>query len=178
MLHIKKLGIGTPSNGEMKVETAFSMATALRDLQVPTQMFLTKGPYVHQNRTTIMEMAIEHGCSHLLFIDTDMLFDADAIAKIIAHDLPIVGANYNMRVPIKTPIVQGEMTILTEVPYVPTGFMLINLDLVKDIPKPWFFFDKNATSEDVYFCNKARECDLKVYCDPTIYVGHIGNYIY
>jgi hypothetical protein len=32
--------------------------------------------------------------------------------------------------------------------------------------------------EDVNFCKRANEMGLEVWCDPTIRIGHIGEYLY
>jgi hypothetical protein len=63
-----------------------------------------------------------------------------------------------------------------------TGFMLIRLDAIKDLPRPWFALgtdeQNEVIGEDVHFCDAAREHGIEVWCDPRIPVGHIGDYTY
>jgi GT2 family glycosyltransferase len=64
-----------------------------------------------------------------------------------------------------------------------TGFMLIDMKVFKTLKQPWFFFrpmsdPEGMIGEDVWFCDRARESDFGVYCDPTIEVHHIGIGIY
>lgn len=176
--HVKKLAIGTPTQGSVEARMAFSLVTAVRNTNLPVQLFLGIGCYIHQNRDVIVRQALEEGCSHLLFVDSDVMFPHDAINKLIAHDVDIVGARYNKRIlPIES-TVKGEFKELTEVPFVPTGFLLINMEVFKKIGKPYFSFEDGAESEDVYFCDKAIKNGFKVYCDPTIEIGHLGTAVF
>lgn len=175
---VTKLAIATVTQGQMVAQTAFSLATAMQFIRVPVQLFLGIGCYIHQNRDTCVRQAMENECSHLLFIDSDVLFNHDAIAKIIAHDLDIVGARYNKRILPVESTVKDEIDKLSEVPFVPAGFLLINMEVFKKIGKPYFSFDEKSDSDDLYFCNKALDSGFKVWCDPTIPVGHMGSAVF
>lgn len=59
----------------------------------------------------------------------------------------------------------------------PTGFMLIKLDSLKKLERPYFKAE-DGVGEDVFFCRKARKSGLSVFCDPTIEIGHIGEKVY
>ncbi len=132
---------------------------------------LGEGCYPHMCRQIVVEGAFKKGCSHLLFIDGDMVFGPDSFVRILSHDLDIVGAKYNKRA-------TGEDTvpwcnkILAPVPFCPTGFLLIAMSVFEKIGPPAFSM-QGAESEDVYFCDKAIANGYKVWCDPTIKVGHL-----
>ncbi len=174
-----KLGIGIATQGEIQAITACSLITAIQSLKqgIQTQMLLAIGCYIHMNRNIIVQQAIDQDCTHLLFIDSDVTFDQFAIQKLIDHNLDIVGGRYNKRILPLTSTVP-DITTLSEVPFVPTGFLLINMEVIKKMKKPYFFFDKKNESEDLYFCNKAIALGYKVYCDPEISIGHLGIAMY
>jgi len=176
MNKVTKLGIGMPTGGLVQAQTAFSLITAMQFVEIPMQLFLGIGCYVHQNRDTIVRQALESGCSHLLFVDTDMVFPHDTINRLMALEKDIVGIKCNKRIFPLTPLV--DVTELSEVPFVGTGIMLIDMEVFKKIGKPYFSFDKESDSEDKYFCNKAIANGFKVWCDPTIPIGHIGTHIF
>ena len=177
MNKITQLGIGLVTSGEIQAKTACSIISALPN-GFPIQMLLGESCYIHMNRESVVDLAFKTGCSHLLFVDSDMLFGNDAITKLIAHDVPIVAGRYNKRYPPHASTVPGDLKELTEVPFVPTGFLLIDMEVFKKIGKPYFSFNDGAESEDVYFCNKAIKNGYKVYVDPTIQIGHIGTAIF
>lgn len=175
---VTKLGIGTATAGLMEARTAFSLATAMQYVPVPMQMFLGIGCYIHHNRDVIVRQALESECSHLLFVDSDIMFQADSIARLIARDLDVVGARYNKRVMPITPTVKEDIKDLAEVPFVPSGFLMVNCEVFKKIGKPYFSFDERSDCDDLYFCNKALDAGFKVYCDPTIEIGHLGTAVF
>jgi len=178
---IKKLGIGTVTQGEMQAQTAFSLITAILHIpnpMPPIQMLLIMGCYIHTNRNQMIEQAKREGCSHLLFVDTDVIFGPDAINKVIAADKDVVGGRYNKRTfPIVSTVPQ-DIKELAQVPFVPTGFLLINMEVFEKIPSPWFGFDEETDSDDHYFCKKAIDAGYAIWCDPTIQIGHLGQAIF
>lgn len=78
-----------------------------------------------------------------------------------------------------------------EVDGIGTGFLLIKMDVFKKIDPPYFYypnpkefglkevpFPNNELGDDISFCIKARTAGIKIYCDPTFELGHIGKKIY
>lgn len=52
---------------------------------------------------------------------------------------------------------------------------LIDVEILKEMHKPYFVTTPNHSTEDIYFCMKAKDAikDLKIMCEPTIICGHI-----
>jgi hypothetical protein len=52
---------------------------------------------------------------------------------------------------------------------------LIDAEILKEMHKPYFVTTPNHSTEDIYFCLKAKEAikDLRIMCEPTIICGHI-----
>ena len=65
-------------------------------------------------------------------------------------------------------------TELIKVDGVGTGAMLIKTKVLKEMKKPWFFYEDNR-SEDIMFCEEARRQGFKIFVDTTLKIGHIGD---
>jgi hypothetical protein len=129
---------------------------------------------------------LARGCTHLLFIDSDMSFPANGLKRLLDADKDIIGANYVRRVPPFRSIAQAldantRVSGIDEVRRVPTGFMLIKTPVFQTIPEPWFntHWDESAKvllSEDYYFCDKAREHGFSVWVDAplSLEIAHWG----
>jgi len=125
------------------------------------------------DRQIVVDAAFKRNCSHLLFVDGDMVFAPDAMLRLMAHDLDIVGGKYNKRVTGEDTVPQCKH-VLAPVPFVPTGFMLIATSVFEKIGRPAFSMQGGEEmSEDLYFCNKAILHGYQVWCDPTIKIGHL-----
>lgn len=129
-------------------------------------MHLKTGAYVHWHREEMVIAAIEKGSSHLMFIDADLEFPIDGIDKLASLDTDIAYGTYNRK----------NRNYLERLKN-PAGFMLINLEAVKKVALPRFQCEF-GTGEDNYFCDKARAAGLKVVCDDTIKIKHIGKGVY
>lgn len=199
-MRIKKLCVGIPNTGVIKTETVYSTIMAMFHTVMKANcgihLILPVSCYLTENREHCANEALEVGASHLMFIDSDMSFPEDGILTLASRDKYVIGANYNMRTMRGSTVkILGEDGQFVAVPgdqlpkqpfkcgAVATGFMLINTIVFKQLEKPWFFFTYNATrdateGEDVYFCRKLREKGIDIWCDPTIPVGHIGDFTY
>lgn len=182
--------VGVPCTEYIKTRTTFALfnlALKEKDLKLTMQMSCD----VAYNRNQIVEQALREGHSHLLFIDSDVSFEATALERLLKHDKDIVATAYNFR---KLPLESVVMPLdskdknkalpveLFEAASAGTGVMLIKTEVFKKIDKPWFKFEyldgERISSEDVRFCVLAREAGFKIWVDPTIPVNHVGEYLY
>lgn len=189
--------IGIPNTGSIKPETMLSL---IPNLFVAISFYRQKygeglmfdmicpvGCYVHLNRNMCVERVLENKSSHLFFVDSDMEFPEDALAKLLAVDKDIVGGVYNKRgLPIR-PILDQKKEDLPSFPFeinaLPTGLLLVQTQVFNLIPQPWFAYEFEEgkpgwVGEDIYFCRKAQKYGFEIWCDPTIDIKHIGDYKY
>lgn len=197
-----KITIGVCTGGTLRAEMATSLYSNLINIGQTGQManlLFQIGGYVDVNRNKIVEEAIKQGTTHLMFIDADMVFPDDGVMQLFKQDKDIIGANYNVRLDPTSPdfsgptvkmLVDGKPvsmvnkdfpTELFECYALGTGFMMIKTEVFKKLKYPYFeaIIDrKGHHTEDVEFCRRANEAGFKIYCDPTIKMGHIGSYMY
>jgi hypothetical protein len=145
-------------------------------------------------RNSIVEGAIEAGCSHLIMMDTDMTYPIDVITKLLSHKLPVVGALCYRRYPPFDPLMyRGEInnffTIedwvngdLVEVDATGTGCLLCDMEVYYKIKPPWFEFPNNpdpnisgVVGEDIWFCKKLKDAGYKIFVDTEVSAGHLST---
>lgn len=192
-----KVGIGIPTAGSIKADMAYALFRAMIRLYKADILFsllFTQGSYIHTNRERLVKKAQSEGCTHILFVDDDMFFEADAPQRLLARDKDIIGVHYNIRKnpPTSTVRMDAEKKAhiaevapdgLTTCDAAGTGFMLIKLSVFDKLSHPWFFYECDnegelRTSEDYWFCKKAKDAGFEIWVDLTIPVKHIGDHKY
>ena len=155
------------------------------------------GTLIQNQRADLCLDAMREGCSHILFIDSDMTFPQDMIGRLLAHDVDIVAANCARRRMPTGPTAQNydengkrqpvytmpESIGLEEIGSVGTGIMLIKREVFQGMNEPgfdmpWEYDNRGYMGEDVFFCKKAQELGFKVYIDHDVSkeIGHIGTF--
>lgn len=196
----KSVVIAILNGGTIKIETMNCLLAALSNAPEIVKIVGTlRGGYPAYSRNLAVEHARERNATHLFFLDADQTFEPDAIKRLFDHEKDIIAANYNQR--DRTPLVSvtkqmdenGNMLDDFPVPKelfkafsIGTGFCLIDMKVFDKVPHPWFntqvTLDKNGKTElmteDVYFCINARQAGYDIWCDPTIDIGHLGQYTY
>lgn len=182
--------VGIPSYDHIKTETVISLLQLQATTDLQLRFFLNQSLYIDYNRNQLVDVALQNGSSHLMFIDSDISFPPDGVARLLAHDKDIVGGYYNTRrgnnpIRVKGPeglIAPDPMpTSMFQCIVLPTGFMLIKLECLKRLSRPYFAVithEKGTIGEDVFFCRQAAEAGIEVWVDPTIHLGHIGKKVY
>lgn len=139
-----KILIFTPSvDGKLYGNCAQSIVDNCQLLQKKLNSYvrfqiLAKCPYLHHARNVACKVAIIHEYDYLIFIDSDVEFEVDAIYKLIMHDKDICVGAYPHKtldkpsfvvnpVPRAVPDSNG----LLKVEQVGTGFMCIKTDALK-----------------------------------------------
>lgn len=172
-----KLAVGMLTTGSIKYQTVFCLIRMLKFLPFKHLMIFRYGSLLHLGRESIVDDAIKAGCTHVLFVDSDMYFEEDAAVELMKSNKDIIGADYHFkRLPLES-TARRTKTKGNKVEAVGTGFLLVNIEVFNKLPKPWFFF-KDDTGEDYWFCERAKEAGYSIYIDPTVSVKHIGDFLY
>lgn len=191
------LSICICTGGSIKTDTVASLYNALFALKCPIHVSFLKGGYSYQNRNIGVFQAQQAGATHLFILDADMTFDPFYIQKLIECDKDIIGADYHEKKFPLTPTIKrfdkdGELIIVPhkklpkkvfEVDLLPGGFMMIKMSVFDKLERPYFQAPSGATyqdftTEDYYFSRKAKAAGFKLWCDPSLKVGHVGEHIY
>lgn len=182
--------IGMPATETMKAKTAHAIGClALHSADKILDFLMIQSCDIAANRTWLVRQAIAKGATHILFIDTDMLFPSDSLDQLLARGKDIIAANYHKRqFPLQKVAAYFSDTEESEtepfkVGIAGTGFMLINLEVFKnpELDKNWFSFGRNALGEQVigedgWMCNTVRAAGYDVWVDPVIKVLHLGEF--
>lgn len=156
--------------------------------------------YIHAGREWFLESTLQQGATHLLWLDTDMTFPPETAIRLAWHDRPIVACNYTTRdgsgdftamrkeagATLPTRIeTRADSTGLEAVDAVGMGVMLMRLDVVASLAKPWFVHGLNDNGrqdigEDIMFCRALRAAGHTIYIDHDLSkeIGHVGLYTY
>ena len=141
-----------------------------------------------------------------MWIDADIEFSVEDVGKLwnLCEDgADIAVAAYCMKLPDKplSAWKDGKLVKIEECPaepfevdYAGTGFMMISRRVYEELAKSAetyvgpdgkvsaFFMtpvhNDGFESEDYFFCRKAREAGFKIMMDPSIKLGHIGQFRY
>lgn len=197
---LKKILIAIPTRGRW--ESAFCMSLCrLVQRSGAVQIETIDSALTHVNRERLATIAVKSGHSHILWLDDDMTFPPDALEKLLAHGLPIVGTNcvarpmpeHGLRYHSTSAIDAGKWfkPLLTHkassglVKVVGTGFgvLLIDVDVFRRIEQPWFPIEwlpehKLHQGEDIGFCRKAREAGYQFFVDQDLSksIRHVGSF--
>ena len=188
-----KLMIGVPTGEYGRRAEFYDYFNALEKPDGTVIMF-SHGQSPAKNRNVIAEAALDHDCTHVLYIDDDMAFEKDALTKLLIHaDKDVVSGLYLMRNYPHYPLALDEAyddgkckfmfltpdkTGLIEVVGCGFGFILIKTDVFRKLEKPWVRLgeiEKDEWCDDVDFSNRVRKVGFKIYCDLDIWLGHMLN---
>lgn len=147
-----------------------------------------------KGRQVMLDNALASQCTHILFIDDDQGFTPDCFDLMMSRNLPYVGANICKKDGSGWIAGKGDGSKISstgksgveQATTIGLGFTLINLDVVRDVPKPhfemvWIPESQTYIGEDVYFAAKiAHFKGVRPYVDhdASQKVVHIGDYAY
>jgi len=156
------------------------------------------GYSVARARNFMAQAALDGGFDYLLMCDSDMLPPSDGLANLMSHDVEVClgwgvrGSSDDGQTSVIKPNTQGyhesyyarELSALDGLVEVKGGgmcFALINVDVFRRLPRPWFKYvdypNGSALGEDYYFCQQCGSAGLKVHVDTRVGCGHIHDRI-
>ncbi len=184
------IAIGVPSGDFVQTDFALALAMMCMNPGAEVALLNARSSLIAVGRNQCAGGAQIIKATHLLFLDSDMVFPPDTLSRLLAHEKDIVGATYSKRVPPFHPLTiteAGEHAHVTQglqrVRLVPTGCMLIRMSVFDALTKPYFntaVEGEQLRGEDYYFCEKARAAGFEIWCDGDLstHIGHAGQRIY
>lgn len=198
---MKKICITICTNRDVKPQTVKSLADMIAYTKYDVFTLIAQEGYtIAENRNYAVAQAKKEACTHILFVDDDMEFPEDTLDELMEHGVEIVGVDSKSRkLPLSTTVgllKDNELWALHNIPpfykmpeelfevySIGMGVALIDMKIFDEIDQPWFAFKTHDSGlvlegEDSFMCQQARSKGYKVWCDPTIEIGHIGDYVY
>lgn len=162
-----------------------------------TGYLMAKGLPVDKAREYCAEEAIRVGAKYLWFVDDDTIPPPNTLRRLVTvlenyTEIGAIGGVYVTKSDPTQPVVfrgsglgsfwQWKYGDIFEVTSMGAGCLLIKTEVFEKIPKPWFtFIDKPSddpanpgqlTSEDVHFCNVARDAGYLIFAHGGILCDH------
>ena len=152
--------------------------------------------FVAYARQQMAYTAVNNGFDYLLMIDDDMICPPDLFEKLLRHNVDVIAPLAFMRFyphkPVIYNVAEGYDTVtkqhyyqnyvvdrypknqLVECDAVGFGSVLIKVDILEKLEKPWFMVMTGA-GEDIHFCHQAKRAGFKIHMDTATKLGHLGK---
>lgn len=167
-----------------------------------THLDFQVGTIVYVGRETICSNAIADGTDYILWVDSDMVFEPDALVRLVddieQKGCDIVTGLCFMRRPPYRPCIWSELKMahlpenrvsavyenypkneLFEIDACGMAFCLMKTEVAEAIMKEkgTCFSPIPGYGEDLSFCIRAKQLGYKLWCDSSVKIGHIGQQI-
>jgi hypothetical protein len=143
-------------------------------------------------RSEAADRALADGADELVWIDGDITFQPDDVARLRSHEVPVVGAvcahggGFEVQLlPGAADLPVGAQGGLVEVAGIGLGFTLVRRAALAALAAPYFLpmiaaGSGGASYLDAGFalCHRARAAGVRVYADTMIRVGRLGAHAY
>lgn len=206
-----RLGFCLPSQQTWDADFGLSVANLclhMQKVQVPgyrgngLMLFNRRSSLIAKSRQELVQDAIKKRCTHVLFIDSDQYFPGDLCHRLAGHGKRVIGCNIATKAQTKSvPTARarpqpGEWwgghiidsrgkTGIEQVWRLGFGVMLIDLEVFKDVPLPWFNQEwkpefNEFLGEDWFFCELMEKRGVPIWVDheASMHIGHNGNWTY
>ena len=190
-----KLLIAVPTLESVPVdfmESLMNLACHLKDEGVDFKLKIEAGTLVYFARENLARWAIANRYTHVLWLDSDMVFHEEIVEDLqfCGQDI-VTGIAHSRRPPFSsclfTEIYPGVEKFKGEYPKqafkVAACGMACVLMSVKVLDAVYNKFgnmfqplnEPLTYGEDVAFCWRAQQCGFDIWAEPTVRVGHVGR---
>ena len=165
-----------------------------------TRKYETNDCSISSMRNAGVKAALADGATHVLFVDADMVFESDALERMLAHDVGVVGGLCRSRVrPFASTLyrrdgagtlkrMEPEGAGLQEFQATGGAFLLVAREVFEGLDKlgagGHYFRDcrdridlpeSERVSEDLFFCQLLEHAGHQLYVDLDVVVGHLAT---
>ena len=159
-----------------------------------------QGSLIYDGRNALTNMAIEDAYDRVLWLDSDMIFDTFLFRRLSEHlDLgkEMISGLYFSRKPPLRPVLYKSVYMrqteglnepvaesftdyprddVFEVAACGFGAVMMTTELLRRVRDAYGlpFSPAFGFGEDLSFCMRVRELGVKIWCDSSIKLGHVG----
>lgn len=183
-----KILLGMPAMGTMDIEAV----KCLMQLEFDGTVDIISGSLVYEARDKIAMDALANETDYVMWLDSDIIYPADIVSKLMAHKKDMVTGLYYKRTPPYTPCifhVEDEKLVpymdypedsLFQISAAGFGCILVKTEVIRGVHDRFggcFFPVNGIGGEDLSFIRRAQDCGYEIWCDSSIQCGHIGQRI-
>lgn len=189
-----KVGLITPRSSRPSENDFYDCFDALERPAGSITVRMT-GSSPARNRNDAIAVCLREGCTHLWFIDDDMVFGPDTLSRLLVHaDRDVVTAVCLSREAPYRPVLSRR---LVDGHYEPLwleptdrgvqlvancgfGCVLIRAEVFQALEQPWVRLGElcaDLWTDDLGFFHRVREAGFHLWCDFDLWVGHHINAI-
>ena len=188
-----KLLIAVPTYDYMHYQFVDCLTKLIRKLdadKVKFKVVFQGGTLVYVGRDKLAREAVKGGYTHVLWLDSDMIFTEDLLDDLMFSGKDFVtGIAHGRRAPHCSCIFkeiwpgvdrwEGHEYPSSAFKIGGCGFACV-LVSTKIIEAVWdrngtAFFPMRELGEDLAFCKRATELGYEIWCEPSVWLGHIGH---
>ena len=193
-----KLLIGVPCMDYIHVEfmrSLLNLLMRLKEQKVDFTLEIQSGTLVYTARERIAHKAINEHFTHVLWLDSDMVFSPDLLDDLMFSGNDFVTGVYHARRKgyasvIFTKLDFGEIDGVAKFERAETypaetfeiagcgfGCVLIKTEILSAVcfNKGVCFTPTPNFGEDLAFCKRATDLGFHIWCEPSVVCGHIGH---
>ena len=187
-----KLMIAVPSTDYMHanfVQSLCNLQAELSRKRISHTVEIQAGTLVYYARIKLANKAINEGYSHVLWLDSDMVFSENIVEDLMDCEKEMVcGAFVSRRPPygpcVYTSIRQNDIQKVKDFGITPfrvdgCGFacVLTTTELLQAVNQKYgtTFMPTDDYGEDLAFCWRVKGIGREIWCEPTVRPGHITH---
>lgn len=188
-----KLMIAVPVYGDVKpafMASLIALIERLKDMGVEYKLRTREGTLIHIAREQLAAEAINEGFTHILWLDSDMVFEAGVFERLMAAGKRFVSGVYcSRRAPVRLTIFRSLLPIVhftqipdgvTEIAGCGFGCALTEVGLLREVlqKRGTLFTPTREFSEDLALCVRVHDIGEHMYAHGGVRLGHAGAFTY
>ena len=185
-----KLLIAVPTTDYVHAEFMKCLVNLTMELsrqKIAYDVEIQAGTLVYIARNRLCNKAVNDGYTHILFLDSDMVFKQDLLEDMLFCGKDFVCGAFQSRRPPYSSCIFLSLRPVERVkhydlnPFAVEGCgmacTLISTEIIKSVQNKYgaTFTPTEEFGEDLAFCWRARSLGHEIWCDPSIRIGHIAH---